>query len=244
MQVDRLIDVALVTLHGEEVVGRHHSCVVERRTHEHEFAKVRRNVRHLYPKHWVLRQFATKVSIATLEHGADSCHLATEGRGVLVVVGTLFNKVSLHFVRGYVGIIDAHFVTLRLVEDVITIHELLSRHLILCREVLVAIELIVISLDLLTQEEFEEVSEEIFASVLWRSGVVEHGIGLFGEVDGAIEVAPPCSIGGHVLCRRKLAVRRALWRIELLLLFLLLFGTATRWLGMTLSEAARGQYKE
>ena len=196
LQVHGLVDVALVAVEREEVVGRHHGGVVEVTAHEHEFAEVGGYVVHLHPKHGVLRVCTAEI-VAALEHGAEGCDFLADCGGVLVKVGAFLNEIYLYLVGGQVAVGDADFAVLLLIEDVVAVHECLGLDDVFLRKILVAVELVVVCLHLSAQQELEEIGEEVFAAVGGRCRIVERGVGVLREVEGAVDVAPPRHVFGH-----------------------------------------------
>ena len=182
LQVGRLVDVALVGTEGEEIVGGHGRGIIDVAAHEHELAKVGGNVVVFHPEHGVLAVGTAKV-VASLQDGADGRHLFVEGGCVLVVVFALLDEIDLHLVGRKVGIVDARLAFgIRFVENLIAVHQVLHLDLVFCREILVAVQLVVVRLDLSAVDGVEEEGEEVHAVALRHGGIIEYGVGILGEI--------------------------------------------------------------
>jgi len=213
LEVDGLIDFPLIGSRHEIVVGRHGCRVVDIAAHEHEFAQAGRDVAIFHPKHRVLRVGASKVVVAPLEHWAEGGDGGSEGGRVLVVISRHLDVEEFHLFRRNVGIVDAHHVAFRLIEDVVAVHNVAHLHLVFGREVFVAVELIVIRLEFPSQQHFEDEGEEVLPAIGLRGRrVIKHGVGVLGEVEREINVASPRSVVGHCRRRWEIAVGRTLGR--------------------------------
>ena len=85
---------------------------------------------------------------------------------MLIIICTLFQVVKFDILRRQVGIVDAQAAVLRLIIDMIAIHQCARRHFIGRRKIFIAIKLIIVSFYLAAKQKMEEVSKEIFASIL------------------------------------------------------------------------------
>lgn len=207
LEVLRFVDVALVECLGEVVVGTHCSSIVIVGGVEDKLSQIGRNVLIFEPEEGRLSE---RAEVATSgAHRAEGCDLRAESACVLVVVGALLEKVDGNLVGRQVGIIDTHTAVLDLVEELVTIHQLLCRYLVLGAEIFVAVEGVVVCLDLSTENEFEEIDKEVFSSILRGLWIVKHGILVLGEVERAIDVATPVGILWHGLCHGELTVDTA-----------------------------------
>ena len=109
---------------------------------------------------------SAKLAIAAHNHGAERNDFCAESSRILIIIRALFQVVKFDVLRRQVGIVDAQAAVLRLIIDMIAIHQRTRRHLIGRRKVFVAIKLIIVSLYLAAKQKMEEVSKEIDASIL------------------------------------------------------------------------------
>ena len=132
---------------------------------------------------------------------------------MLVIDDAFLNEVEFYLFRGEVGIVHANLAVATLVIDIVGVHDLLPLQLVGLVEMLVGVKGILIGLDVSAENLAEEVDEEVLPSAGGCHGIVECGVLLLRQVDGAVYVSPPCGIVRDVSGSGEFAYRTACGRL-------------------------------
>ena len=131
-----------------------------------------------------------------------------EGTRSLIVVGALLQVVSLHLAGRNIAVVETDALTIALVIDMIVIQELqrfdacrICEHLITVETVFVSIDTAVV---LSTENELEQIGEQVdlLTDRLYR--IVQAGILLIGQIQLTIDITTPYYIFRHIQgCRER-----------------------------------------
>ena len=202
MGVIGLVNLSTIHVECEEIVHRH-GCRIIQITHHHGLAvQERLQIAVLHPEQGILRGFTTKIIISQ-HHRTKSQHLDME-RGIgLIVVGTLLQEEFLDFRRRNIAVVNLQLAILLFIKDMIVIEDGFHIHLRLIGENIAAIRGILIDGDIAILSQFEDIGKQIQLFTLRLYGIVKAGIGIFCQIDFAIDVTTPNHLFWHLHSSRE-----------------------------------------
>ena len=196
--VRRLVDLALIHIARKIVVNTHDRRIVEIGGHHRLLREIGSQVVVLHPEQRILRLAVAEIVLA-IEYRTEGDDLATERGRALVVVGTLLEVVALHLARGNVAIIKINALAAPLVVDLVVVEKLDRLDTGRVGEELVAVQPILVAVDVAVEHQFEDVGEEVHLAANGLRRIIETSIGVVRQLHLAVKVAAPHDVLRHLL---------------------------------------------
>ena len=147
-----------------------------------------------------------------------------EGGSTLVKIRRFLDIVRFHFTGRNITVVKTHSsVCILLIINVVIIQECLWLHQVCITETLVAVQLILVSLDATGEYQLKHIGEQVHLVAQWFHRIIQRRIGIIVEIQLAIDITSPYHILIHGSSSRKhdLCTSRHVVGIRLLLSLLL-----------------------
>ena len=144
LHVGCLVDLAVVAVHREIVVGRHVGDIVEVAGHDGQSAQIGRNVVILQPEErFGSDSAAITKSVIFQKHRTKGSDFGVIGARALVEIAAFLQIVAFHLCRGNVIVSHSVLAIFLFIVDIVAVEDLLHiRHTVLFSKRLIAIQLI------------------------------------------------------------------------------------------------------